>query len=69
MDWYFVGLHLVFYKHMYSFYEKMTEQKQQLEQQLWIIANTLRGKMDADDFRDYILGFIFYKFFVIIIFL
>ena len=36
--------------------------KQKLEQQLWNIANTLRGKMDADDFRDYILGFIFYKF-------
>ena len=36
----------------------MTEQKAQLEQQLWNIANTLRGKMDADDFRDYILGFI-----------
>jgi len=40
----------------------MTEQKQQLEQQLWNIANTLRGKMDADGFRDYILGFIFYKY-------
>jgi type I restriction-modification system DNA methylase subunit len=40
----------------------MTEQKQKLEQQLWNIANTLRGKMDADDFRDYILGFIFYKY-------
>ena len=39
----------------------MTE-KQQLEQQLWNIANTLRGKMGADEFRDYILGFIFYKF-------
>tara|TARA_R110000737_G_scaffold61221_2_gene88294 strand:+ start:7345 stop:8919 length:1575 start_codon:yes stop_codon:yes gene_type:complete len=38
------------------------EQKAQLEQQLWNIANTLRGKMDADDFRDYILGFIFYKY-------
>jgi len=38
------------------------EQKQKLEQQLWNIANTLRGKMDADDFRDYILGFIFYKY-------
>ncbi len=33
--------------------------KQQLEQQLWNIANTLRGKMGADDFRDYILGFTF----------
>lgn len=40
----------------------MTEQKRQLEQQLWKIANDLRGKMDADDFRDYILGFIFYKY-------
>jgi type I restriction enzyme M protein len=40
----------------------MTEQKAQLEQQLWIIANTLRGKMDADDFRDYISPFIFYKY-------
>lgn len=42
---------------------KMSEdQKKQLEQQLWNIANTLRGKMNADEFRDYILGFIFYKY-------
>ena len=41
----------------------MTEdQKQRLEQQLWKIANELRGKMGADEFRDYILGFIFYKY-------
>lgn len=41
----------------------MTEQeKQRLEKQLWSIANELRGKMDADEFRDYILGFIFYKY-------
>ena len=38
------------------------EQKRRLEQKLWDIANTLRGKMDADEFRDYILGFIFYKY-------
>ena len=37
-------------------------QKKQLEAQLWNIADTLRGKMDADEFRDYILGFIFYKY-------
>ena len=37
-------------------------QKKALEQQLWNIANELRGKMDADEFRDYILGFIFYKY-------
>ncbi len=41
----------------------MTEnQKQTLKRQLWSIANELRGKMDADDFRDYILGFVFYKY-------
>ncbi len=38
------------------------DQKRALEQQLWNIANTLRGKMNADEFRDYILGFIFYKY-------
>ena len=38
------------------------DQKRMLEQQLWNIANTLRGKMNADEFRDYILGFIFYKY-------
>lgn len=38
------------------------EEKKRLEQQLWKIANELRGKMDADEFRDYILGFIFYKY-------
>jgi type I restriction enzyme M protein len=38
------------------------EQKKKLQQQLWNIADTLRGKMHADEFRDYILGFIFYKY-------
>ena len=38
------------------------DQKHQLERQLWNIADTLRGKMDADEFRDYCLGFIFYKY-------
>jgi type I restriction enzyme M protein len=35
---------------------------EELKQLLWKLADTLRGKMDADDFRDYILGFIFYKY-------
>jgi type I restriction enzyme M protein len=39
--------------------DPMSHEKQQLEQQHWNIANTLRSKMDADDFCDYILGFIF----------
>ncbi len=38
------------------------EKKKSLKQQLWNIANTLRGKMGADEFRNYILGFIFYKY-------
>lgn len=38
------------------------DQKKQLQTQLWNIANELRGKMGADEFRDYILGFIFYKY-------
>ena len=38
------------------------EAKKKLEQQLWNIANELRGKMNPDEFRDYILGFIFYKY-------
>ena len=37
-------------------------QLQQLQKRLWNIANTLRGTMGADEFRDYILGFIFYKY-------
>lgn len=41
----------------------MVQQHQQaLQKQLWNIANTLRGNMSADDFRDYILGLIFYKY-------
>lgn len=38
------------------------EQRRQLQQQLWNIANTLRGLMNADEYRYYILGFIFYKY-------
>ena len=36
--------------------------KRKLETQLWNIADSLRGKMNADEFRDYCLGFIFYKY-------
>jgi len=38
------------------------EQKLILQQKLWAIANLLRGKMNPDDYRDYILGFIFFKY-------
>ena len=40
----------------------MTDHKQQIQSQLWNIANDLHGNMGADEFRDYILGFIFYKY-------
>lgn len=39
-----------------------SQQKSELHTQLWNVADTLRGKMNADEFRDYILGFIFYKY-------
>jgi len=38
------------------------EEKRQLHGQLWKVADVLRGRMDADDFRDYILGFVFLKY-------
>lgn len=38
------------------------DQKRLLEKQLWAIADLLRGKISADDYRDYILGFIFFKY-------
>jgi type I restriction enzyme M protein len=41
----------------------MTELDQkQLGALLWDIANTLRGSMDADDFRDYMLSFLFLRY-------
>lgn len=38
------------------------EQKRIMEKQLWAVANVLRGKMNADEYKNYILGFIFYKY-------
>ena len=41
----------------------MTEQDQkQLGNTLWDIANRLRGAMNADDFRDYMLAFLFLRY-------
>lgn len=36
--------------------------QQQLGKTLWGIANTLRGAMSADDFRDYMLSFLFLSY-------
>lgn len=41
----------------------MTEQDQQkLGKTLWAIADELRGAMNADDFRDYMLSFLFLRY-------
>jgi type I restriction enzyme M protein len=32
------------------------DQKKQLEAQLWGIANLLRGKISADDYRDFVMN-------------
>ena len=38
------------------------ELQQKLRNQLWMVANTLRGNMSASDFMYFSLGFIFYKY-------
>lgn len=38
------------------------ELQQKLRNQLWAVANTLRGNMSAGDFMYFTLGFIFYKY-------
>ena len=36
--------------------------KQQLASKIWKAANEMRSKIEANEYKDYILGFIFYKF-------
>lgn len=36
--------------------------KQQLASKIWASANRMRSKIEANEYKDYILGFIFYKF-------
>lgn len=36
--------------------------KQQLAAKIWKSANKMRSKIEANEYKDYILGFIFYKF-------
>ena len=36
--------------------------KQELASKIWAGANELRGKVSASSYKDYMLGFIFYKY-------
>lgn len=36
--------------------------KQQLATKIWESANKMRSKIEANEYKDYILGFIFYKY-------
>jgi type I restriction enzyme M protein len=48
------------------FFEKSRENsfvnKQQLASKIWESANKMRSKIEASEYKDYILGFMFYKF-------
>ncbi|WP_213036603.1 type I restriction-modification system subunit M N-terminal domain-containing protein [Candidatus Nitrotoga fabula] len=36
--------------------------KQQLAAKIWESANQMRSQIEANEYKDYILGFIFYKY-------
>ena len=40
--------------------EKQNKQQSELHSKLWSMANDLRGTMDASEFKNYILGLIFF---------
>lgn len=42
--------------------ETQNKQQSELHSKLWSMANDLRGSMDASEFKNYILGLIFYRF-------
>ena len=42
--------------------DNVREKSAELAKQLWAIANEFRGNMDASEFKNYILGLIFYRY-------
>jgi type I restriction enzyme M protein len=41
---------------------KSTEQRAKLQSQIWKIADDVRGSVDGWDFKQYVLGTLFYRF-------
>ncbi len=39
-----------------------TQQRAELQRQIWQIANDVRGAVDGWDFKQYVLGALFYRF-------
>jgi len=42
--------------------ELLAKQQSEVDSKLWAMANELRGSMEASEFKNYILGLMFYKF-------
>lgn len=42
--------------------EIQRKQQAELHKRLWDVANNLRGSMDGNDFKNYVLGVLFYRF-------
>lgn len=42
--------------------EDISMNKQQLASKIWASANQMRSKIEANEYKDYILGFMFYKY-------
>ena len=46
-----------------------TQQHAALQRQIWQIANDVRGSVDGWDFKQYVLGTLFYRFIIFLYFL
>ncbi len=42
--------------------EKHNQERKNLHKHLWDTANSLRGTVESWDFKQYVLGFLFYRF-------
>ena len=47
---------------LFLFKQERNMNTQQLAAKIWASANQMRSKIEANEYKDYILGFIFYKY-------